>query len=130
MREMGNITMIGAFWKNDKPFGVGVVLNNDHKPLIDYIIGHFQSLSDEYDAFCNTIGEEAMAAKLFDQLAAFGSCGDELPPDLVEIVIQNIYWLEQHGFIQPDEFNGVLFAQEAVLPRFENLFFRGRASSE
>jgi len=106
---MKKLIQISAFWKNDKPNGIGLTLTDD-LPL-DSIL---QEIQTNYDLMWRQSVIESETATLvrdlFAQLEFIGKNKKPLGMELALMALGNIWLLENFGFIKPDEFNGLFLA--------------------
>lgn len=100
------ILQISAFWKNDQPGGVGVTLRENCDSIWPVIEENYRAMWVEA---VENDQEAALVHDMFAQLEAVGR--KEHPTDFDSIlVLGNVWLLEQNGYIQPDEYNGMQFA--------------------
>jgi len=92
---------ISLFWENDKPHGLGKTLNNDDGTLQDL----FDQLVAEYEQNM----EPDHLAGFLEQIKDAAKHKHSLTPEYVLPLMANMFMLEKHKVIVPDEFNGLLF---------------------
>lgn len=96
---------MGAFYKNDRPGGLGFEMECD-----DDLPGFLETTARQYDEVVQKTPSEVKF--YFDQLASWGAAlsRGELSEDLQMAAIINIYWLESRGHLKSDEYNGMVWA--------------------
>lgn len=97
---------ISAFWQNDRPGGVGVTMREHCDEIWEVIENSYRQMwveAVEQDQ------EHELVTDMFSQLAAIGAKAQPSFRDAI-LAAGNIWLLEQNGYIQPDEFNGMQFA--------------------
>jgi len=94
---------VSAWWRNDKPGGIGVGIE-------------FASNPGKGVAFCRVLesqlpvyDRQITVEEVLDQLSATARRRDQLTDLETMVIITNIYWLQERGRLRSDEFNGVVF---------------------
>ena len=104
---MSKIIQLSAFYRNDKPDGVGVTLTEELGDL-DHA---FWQLRDSYDAMWREELDNAttatLVADLLGQLDEIGQNKSHLELPMALLVIGNVWLLEKIGALKADEFNGI-----------------------
>lgn len=102
--QVGDIIHVGAFWKNDQARGIGFERV--------FIEGGKQFAAQMKEALAAYDQGGAEPEDLIEQLQEMGADGKWRSDEQLQIVVfMNIYWLEQRGHLQPDEYNGVRWTQ-------------------
>ena len=109
---MKRLVQVSAFYRNDKPEGVGVSLFEDFDyPYLDDV---FNGIKSNYDEMWKQSVYESDTRKLINelvaQLDAIGSSKRELSISQAALVIGNVYLLEKLGELVSDKFNGLWLA--------------------
>jgi hypothetical protein len=102
------ITQISAFWRNDKPDGIGVSFTPDTVDL--------EALADSIEGYITDM-PATMAADpittpqfLLSQLAEIGKIDRSTRGvEATMVAVLNIAYLERIGIIKPDNFNGMMY---------------------
>ena len=106
MNEGLEVVMVSAYYKNDKPGGIGVSLTFDvPESGVNFCLGMEECLT-EYDRLSV---EEVLAG-----LSQLSKTRPETRFAAAE-AIMGVYWLQARGHIASDEYNGTMF----------NCMFRG-----
>ena len=108
------ITIASAFWRNDQPDGIGVMVNRDDFQDLDNAIAialemYARKKGHDFDFY-------------FTLLRGFALNKREIGPAESLSIIGMIYTLEQHGMISADEFNGCLFLHDLETDEVEEVF--------
>lgn len=109
---MKKLVQMSAFYKNDKPNGVGLTLTEEFANL-DHILFHITTSYDlMYREAVQTSNLKRLVADLFDQLDAIGAKPKDHHIDDVDLVlvVGNVYLLERYKFLKGDEYNGLQLA--------------------
>ena len=106
---MRKVIAIHAFYKNKVPGGFGIMWNcptGFAKELLEGIEGYKDFIKPDPGET-----QDEFAAFMIRQLDYFGEAKKSRLLDKAEqvIAVQNTYWLEQHGYLKADEFNGMQF---------------------
>jgi hypothetical protein len=104
------LVAISAFYKNDRPEGIGISIDESFgnlDNLLDILTASYNAMWDE----CQAEGSlPALIGDLRSQLTGIGSSKPHYGIAEVSIIIGNIYLLEKHGQMVTDEFNGLQLA--------------------
>lgn len=104
---MRKLIQLSAFFRNDKPNGIGVTLTEDIGDL-DYIL---RIITDNYDVMYREAVLHSTVHELVDdllqQLLIVGVKKERSDPELF-LAIGNIYLLSKYGFLRTDDFNGLM----------------------
>jgi hypothetical protein len=99
----GHIVRISAFWRNDRPGGLGVGIDFHDDPMGgEEYSRHLSRTLDTWD-------KNAAPGDIVDQLRELANLETELSDRETFIAIADIYWLQERGHLETDEFNGVLW---------------------
>ena len=90
-----------AFWKNDKPGGIGILFNTIPSDFLKVINGLLEAW--ESNAF-----QADMESQLQD-IASVLKDGGSLSDKEAMVAFIDILWLERQGYLQSDEYNGACF---------------------
>jgi len=102
MNEGLQVIMVSAFYRDDKPGGIAAGMRFDAP---DQGVDFCRMLEDglrEYDSL--TLDE------VLSELTRLAPSRHELTSDETAHVVMCIYWMRERGYIQPDEYNGPIFA--------------------
>ena len=110
---MPKLIQLSAFFRNDKPDGVGVTLTEEFGDLDDVL----STIKTNWDAMWRLAVQESNTRELIDDLfrqldviTKFKE--DGLGPTEITILIGNLYLLERIGELTGDEFNGLLLVYQ------------------
>ena len=100
---------VAAFWKNDKPEGIGVRVDD---PIS---LNHFEKCLDDYrKVFDSQPDREKCIRVMFEQLEVIFSDKTDLNlalnRGLLFVTVANIWLLEELGALESNEFNGCIFS--------------------
>lgn len=97
---------VEAFYKNDTPNGLGVVIENTSLDLEENIYNYLVSYEQAWNDADNT-QREMFIKTYFDQLNYIANIKPEdRDSEHVFLCVINIMFLEKYGFLKPDNFNG------------------------
>lgn len=103
------ILQLSIFYRNDKTNGFGFTLTEDFGDLL----GFFSIIKTNYDLMYAEASKEAVVPELlhdlWTQLDQLVRVKNNFTDVELTIAIGNLYLLQQHGHLTPDEFNGLLF---------------------
>jgi hypothetical protein len=105
MPKHKRLIQISAFWKNDKPGGLGVSYTEN----VDVL---FEIMRAQVAAY-NTFDRPTIIADLQSQMEEYRQerlNGRTIPDDMLVILVANIMFLEEVGALAADEFNGMMYA--------------------
>lgn len=107
---------VSAYYKNDNLHGLGFTLEDNEYRFQESIEKSIQAYEEDWKSLNKKERKEAVKtyfAQLehFSKLRAEGK-GNEIQPQETMICIINIWFLENHGFLKPDEYNGCVFLYE------------------
>jgi hypothetical protein len=117
---------ISAFYKNDKPGGLGFTIRNFDPEFGDNLIKYIGSYENDWKS-AKKKEHDKIIEFYFSQLdqiatAIAGGWEKEVTAKGYEILaIANICFLENHGFIRTDEYNGCIFLYESEIQKNLNL---------
>jgi hypothetical protein len=98
---------ISAFYKNDRPGGIGISIDESFGNLDDMLV----ILQASYNAMWAECQENGSLPDLINdlraQLVEIGLKKPDYTLDTVAIVIGNVWCLENRGHMISDEFNGL-----------------------
>lgn len=94
--KLQGVLLISGFYKNDVPGGVGTGLQFDKDPLAG--ISMCEDMVLNLRTYQNPV---SLSKRLL-------TAGRRTEED-ARRAIMDVYWLQEHGFIEPDEFNGSQF---------------------
>jgi len=111
MIKNNHIHSIGVFYHNDIPKGIGFILPiNDHKLELAIKRG-MKSYEDDWEKTSAKEREETVDL-YFHQLEILSQSSEMSPGDEL-LSLYNIWFLEEHGYIKADNFNGCQFLYTA-----------------
>ncbi len=99
---------ISAFYKNDKPEGLGL-LKTDKDVDLDNAFDVFVKSYDKAWAAADEAEQKDLIIHYFEQLDEFALMKNDLTQGDGWMAIANIWFLEKHSYLKPDEFNGCQF---------------------
>jgi hypothetical protein len=108
----GHLISVSAFYKNNEPSGVGFLQTTEDADL-DKVVDRFVKSYEEAWATAGEAERSDLISHYFDQLVEFGTMKNDLTQSDCWMGIMNIWFLEKHGFLKPDEFNGCQFSYDA-----------------
>lgn len=113
-RHVGQLISVGAFWKNDKPGGIGFVLHADTIGAysIQILNANLQEALESYRKH----DDPSYIPVYFSQLEEAASARRrDVPFDnrLIIVVIANIAYLVEIGALKSDNWNGVVYTYDA-----------------
>ena len=104
--KFAKLSTIGAYWKNDKPNGIGYYVPLDDEATCHIYVDVFEAYQKHY--------EDADKAERLKQISSYRGQLDNHKewikdnPGFEACLIGNIWFLESIGLIVPDNFNGML----------------------
>ncbi len=104
-----SLSSIAVFYRNDAPGGFGLMLmNNDGK-----LMNEFRYKSELYDkawAESSSSEKSKLIKGYFEQIKWFLAMDQASRPEKWHWqILLNIWFLEKHGHIHSDDFNGLIF---------------------
>ncbi len=105
-KQEESLLRVSAFYKNDTPNGIGIVIENTNLDLEEYIykylINYEQAWEDADDA-----QRDIFIKAYFDQLNYIAKVrSEDRDPEHKFLCVINIMFLEKYGFLKADNFNG------------------------
>ena len=104
--KFGKLTVITAFWKNDKPYGLGYSVPINDENTCSRFADIFEAYTKHY--------EDADAADRSSQISEYKEQLDNHKewlhdnPGFEICLIANVWFLESIGLIDADNFNGMM----------------------
>ena len=116
--EHSRLVRVAAYYQNDTATGVGVIIEGADLSLFDETMRDYEEAWAQADAS----RRESFVEMYFAQLDAWGK---EQPSDRSNrdnhFCTLNIAFLERHGYLQGDRFNGCQFTYEVDPDRLDDL---------
>lgn len=104
-----NLLKVGAFYKNDISYGIGIMIENTNFDLED-ILNNFIKSYEEAWRKADESDRKKLVEGYFYQLDYFAQVRTEdRSLEQNYICVMNIWFLEKYGFLQTDNFNGCMF---------------------
>lgn len=107
---VAELISVAAFYKHDTDHGIGVIIP---KGQLDFIFNLVLDMLDDWERDWLEANENARL-ELYNyalgQLEHWGSLGSQRSESEGVMAIANIAFLEIHGKIKPDNFNGLLLS--------------------
>lgn len=104
------VTSIWVFYKNDLPPGFGFGFGFEDPEIVPVIVELLESGLTTYDKNAKPGDVELFFSQL-DELARITKTM-KLSSENVVIAMQIVHWLEQRGYMRPDEYNGLQIVQQ------------------
>jgi len=109
MKNQVKLISVAVFYRNNAPGGIGLMFKLFNRKLRD----QFKHTTDLYDkawAESNAMDKADLIKLYFDQLNQHGAMDAASRSDEWDwLMVVNIWFLEKHGHLRPDEFNGCMF---------------------
>ena len=115
--EDRRLTRVEAFYKNDTPTGVGVIIEGEDLALFDEMMGDYEQTWCQADAS----ERKNIISIYFKQLETWGMtrAGDRSDRDNYLCAL-NIAFLERHNYLQGDQYNGCRFTYDVDPDRLDD----------
>ena len=108
-KQTEHLINVGAFYQNDTPRGIGIIIENTNFDLEERITNFISSYEEAWIS-ADEIERRELVKTYFHQLDYFAQVrSEDRSPEQNFICIMNIWFLEKHGFLQSDNFNGCKF---------------------
>ena len=108
---------ISAFWNNSGTKGIGIHLTDKDADLEKLAVSLDNSFTEiEKDRANNNLSKEDWAKIMLDEVKAIANnstiVGGNKVIKMTDVfwAMMNIFWLENSGYLKPDNFNGMMFS--------------------
>lgn len=115
--EDRRLTRVEAYYRNDTPTGVGVIIEGEDLSLFDEMMRDYEEAWSQAD----TGEREKFVGVYFSQLHAWGMkrAGDRSDRDNYLCAL-NIAFLERYNYIEGDQYNGCRFTYDVDPDRLDD----------
>jgi hypothetical protein len=112
-----NLVKVSAFYRSNVPNGLGISIVNDNDNLEVLINDLIISYEDDWNSADEKERKEIVEVYFnqlnhYAKLRAEGREGERNDQESI-ICIMNIWFLENYGFLESDEYNGCVFLYKA-----------------
>jgi hypothetical protein len=108
-----NLVKVSAYYRSNVPDGLGISIMNINNNLDGIINGFIKSYEDDWKSANDKERKEIIEIYInqlnhYAKLRAEGREGERTDKESL-ICIMNIWFLENYGFLESDEYNGCVF---------------------